>query len=82
MSGSKLSNFLKERKSSYLDAVKEGKGGEWTVVMGNEAGGKWASIQFFALQPKIHLPLGKTTVPDESVTMSYAYTDSLRDIHV
>ena len=35
-----LSAFLKEKKVSYLDAVKEGKGSEWTVVMGNEAGGK------------------------------------------
>ncbi|PIL29014.1 hypothetical protein GSI_09062 [Ganoderma sinense ZZ0214-1] len=33
-----LSAFLREKKASYLDAVKAGKGSEWTVVMGNEAG--------------------------------------------
>ncbi|KAI1787293.1 DHH phosphoesterase [Ganoderma leucocontextum] len=33
-----LSAFLREKKASYLDAVKEGKGSDWTVVMGNEAG--------------------------------------------
>ncbi len=34
-----LSTFLKERKVAYLDAVKAGNGKDWTVVMGNEAGG-------------------------------------------
>ena len=35
-----LSKFLTETKTAYLEAVKSGKGHEWTVVMGNEAGGK------------------------------------------
>ncbi|TCD61140.1 Exopolyphosphatase [Steccherinum ochraceum] len=35
---STLSDFLKEQKTRYLEAVKEGKGREWTVAMGNEAG--------------------------------------------
>ncbi|KAI0752676.1 DHH phosphoesterase [Daedaleopsis nitida] len=34
----KLSAFLKERRTAYLDAVKAGKAKDWTVVMGNEAG--------------------------------------------
>ncbi|KAI0717891.1 DHH phosphoesterase [Cerioporus squamosus] len=33
-----LSTFLKDKKAAFLDAVKAGKGREWTVVMGNEAG--------------------------------------------
>ncbi|TBU42199.1 DHH phosphoesterase [Dichomitus squalens] len=33
-----LSTFLKERNTSYLDAVKSGKAKDWTVVVGNEAG--------------------------------------------
>ncbi|CDO78237.1 hypothetical protein BN946_scf184681.g2 [Trametes cinnabarina] len=33
-----LSSFSKESKSTYLNAVQIGKGREWTVVMGNEAG--------------------------------------------
>ena len=34
-----LAEFLQNQKSRYLKDVEEGKGGEWTVVMGNEAGG-------------------------------------------
>ncbi|KAI8989154.1 DHH phosphoesterase [Trametes punicea] len=33
-----LSSFLRESKAAYLADVKEGRGREWTVVMGNEAG--------------------------------------------
>ncbi|CCM02051.1 uncharacterized protein FIBRA_04127 [Fibroporia radiculosa] len=33
-----LPDFLRETKREYIDAVKAGKGGEWTVAMGNEAG--------------------------------------------
>ena len=36
-----LSAFLRSKKAAYLDAVKTGNGNEWTVVMGNEAGGMW-----------------------------------------
>ena len=39
MANGALSKFLKERKAAYLTAVDAGKGGDWTVVMGNEAGG-------------------------------------------
>ena len=35
-----LAHFLAESKAKYLDAVKDGSSKEWTVVMGNEAGGK------------------------------------------
>ena len=35
-----LAHFLANSKDSYLQDVKDGKGKEWTVVMGNEAGGK------------------------------------------
>ncbi|KAI0356938.1 DHH phosphoesterase [Trametes cingulata] len=36
--GNALSEFLRQTKKEYLDAVRTGKGREWTVVMGNEAG--------------------------------------------
>ena len=35
-----LSAFLQERKASYLDAMRGGKAKDWTIVMGNEAGGR------------------------------------------
>jgi exopolyphosphatase len=34
-----LSEHLKATKERYLADVRNGKGGDWTVVMGNEAGG-------------------------------------------
>ncbi len=45
-----LANFLAQQKAKYLEDVKNGKGKEWTVVMGNEAEGQ------YALTPK-HRPL-------------------------
>ncbi|KAI0074615.1 DHH phosphoesterase [Panus rudis PR-1116 ss-1] len=33
-----LADFLKAQKEQYLKAIEEGKGKEWLVVMGNEAG--------------------------------------------
>jgi hypothetical protein len=36
----KLSQFLLTSKNRYIRDVEEGKGKEWVVVMGNEAGGK------------------------------------------
>lgn len=39
-----LSHFLLSNKENYLEAVKYGKGADWTVVMGNEAGGVWATL--------------------------------------
>jgi hypothetical protein len=36
---SDLANFLSEQKHDYLQAVEGGRGTEWTVAMGNEAGG-------------------------------------------
>jgi hypothetical protein len=35
-----LSTFLSSQKSLYLQDIQNGKGKEWTVVMGNEAGGE------------------------------------------
>ncbi len=34
-----LADFVATQKAAYLNAVEEGKGTDWTVVMGNEAGG-------------------------------------------
>lgn len=36
-----LSDFLLKSKTDYLNDIKNGSGREWTVVMGNEAGGKY-----------------------------------------
>lgn len=38
-----LAEFLLTTKQAYLKAINEtpSRGGEWTVVMGNEAGGKY-----------------------------------------
>ncbi|OBZ76768.1 Exopolyphosphatase [Grifola frondosa] len=36
--GNTLSHFLAQHKKAYLAAIEEGKGDDWTVVMGNEAG--------------------------------------------
>ncbi|KAH9927953.1 DHH phosphoesterase [Epithele typhae] len=38
MASGPLSEFLKAKKSAYIGDVKAGKGKDWTVVMGNEAG--------------------------------------------
>ena len=35
-----LAQFLIESKTNYLKDVGAGKGKDWTLVMGNEAGGK------------------------------------------
>lgn len=37
-----LADFVSKTKDQYLQDVKDGKGGDWTVAMGNEAGGEWA----------------------------------------
>lgn len=39
LNGESLSAFLLDCKQQYLAAVADGKAKEWTVVMGNEAGG-------------------------------------------
>ena len=39
-----LPDLLKSVKERYLSDVRDGKGGDWTVVMGNEAGGTSDSI--------------------------------------
>lgn len=39
-----LADFLKAQKEQYLKAVEEGKGKEWLVVMGNEAGGMLVAL--------------------------------------
>lgn len=38
---SDLAKFLAQKRAEYLQAVADGKGKDWTVVMGNEAGGKF-----------------------------------------
>jgi hypothetical protein len=35
-----LADFVSQTKNRYLQDVKDGKGGNWIVVMGNEAGGE------------------------------------------
>lgn len=35
-----LADFVSQTKKRYLQDVKDGKGGDWTVAMGNEAGGE------------------------------------------
>ena len=35
-----LADFVSQTKSRYLQDVKDGKGADWTVAMGNEAGGE------------------------------------------
>jgi len=35
-----LADFVSQTKSRYLQDVKDGKGGDWIVAMGNEAGGE------------------------------------------
>ena len=41
MTDSTLSQFLSSSKDRYLIDLRHGKGRKWTVVMGNEAGGKF-----------------------------------------
>jgi exopolyphosphatase len=36
-----LADFVSQTKHRYLQDVKDGKGGDWIVAMGNEAGGEW-----------------------------------------
>jgi hypothetical protein len=35
-----LSSWLAQSKAEYLQAVQSGQGADWTIVMGNEAGGE------------------------------------------
>ena len=35
-----IGKYLLDSRKSYVEAVEAGKGGEWLVVMGNEAGGE------------------------------------------
>ena len=35
-----LAEFVSQTKNRYLQDVKDGKGGDWVVAMGNEAGGE------------------------------------------
>lgn len=60
-----LARFLSESKAKYLDDVRAtpGRGGEWTVVMGNEAGDLdsiASSIAFAWIQSEVHK---KPTIP-------------------
>jgi len=47
-----LADFLSVAKRSYLEAIQEepGRGGEWTVVMGNESCGN-ISLTFYVITP-------------------------------
>jgi hypothetical protein len=42
-----LSNFLSDNKKRFLEDLEKDGGKEWTVVMGNEAGG---NLVFLSLQ--------------------------------
>jgi exopolyphosphatase len=54
-----LARFLSESKEKYLNDVRAtpGRGGEWTVVMGNEAGGidfyteSWTRVEHHTFRP-------------------------------
>jgi hypothetical protein len=37
----KLAEFLEAQKARFLDDLRRGKRGGWTIAMGNEAGGEW-----------------------------------------
>jgi len=58
---SQLSKLLSDLKEKYLGDVREanGKASEWTVVMGNEAGGMFPSVysrRLLISDHVIHLP--------------------------
>ena len=58
-----LAEFVSQTKNRYLQDVKDGKGADWTVAMGNGAGGECLSDpfdspleSFLNLVPKILIP--------------------------
>lgn len=42
---SSLARFVAEQKEKYLQAIADGTAKEWTVVMGNEAGGTMGLVR-------------------------------------
>ena len=44
-----LLDYLKATKERYISDVRDGKGADWVVVMGNEAGGMFIHFIFFVL---------------------------------
>ena len=44
-----LLDYLKATKERYLSDVRDGKGADWVVVMGNEAGGMFFHFIFFRI---------------------------------
>ncbi|KAI0791550.1 hypothetical protein BC629DRAFT_1287604 [Irpex lacteus] len=67
-----LANFLAQQKAKYLEDVKNGKGKEWTVVMGNEAG------DLDSLASAIALAWYRTTIQNiPSISLSQTPTTDL-----
>jgi hypothetical protein len=46
-----LAEFVSQTKSRYLKDVHDGKGGDWTVAIGNEAGGERPIARFVCISP-------------------------------
>lgn len=75
-----LAHFLANSKKGYLQDVKDGKGKDWTVVMGNEAGDldSLASAVAYAwyrsaIQNDTAIPLVQTPRPDLSLRAENLY---------
>lgn len=47
-----LADFVSQTKSRYLQDVKDGKGGDWIVAMGNEAGGELSTVCYVCIFPE------------------------------
>ncbi|KAH7915922.1 hypothetical protein BJ138DRAFT_1132325 [Hygrophoropsis aurantiaca] len=68
---SPLSQYLSAQKAKYIEDVRRGKGSEWTVVMGNEAGDLdsiASSIAYAWIRSEVHhqpsIPFMQTQRPD------------------
>jgi hypothetical protein len=48
-----LAEFVSQTKSRYLKDVQDGKGGDWIVAMGNEAGGERPIARFVWIFPEL-----------------------------
>ena len=48
-----LAEFVSQTKSRYLRDVSDGKGGDWIVAMGNEAGGERSVTRSAQISPEL-----------------------------